>query len=299
MSVLTYAFREALVSLRRSGRSAALSMGTIAVAFLTLGGFLLASANLQSVVDEWAAAAEMSVFLRDDHDPALRAAIIDELQRHFAVVGVEFVSQEQALERFRVDFPELADVAASAGNAFPPSIEVRLRTDPASTGAAEALAQQLSERDGVVDVRYDRQWLARLLAVIRSIQVAGLVIAGVLMLGAAFTVTAVVRLSLQARRDELDIMELVGAPFTYIRGPAVAEGTLLGAIGALLSLAVLWVVFSTMRTEFNELAAAWGSAGDLRFLSWRDAALLLITGVIVGAFAGMIAARASHTLNAR
>lgn len=291
MIALDYALREAFVSLRRSGRSAAMSMGTIAVAFLTLGGFLLISANVQSVVDRWASAAEMSIYLHDDHEAAARDALLEELRGHRAVAAVEYVSKEQALERFKVDFPELADVAITTENPFPPSIEVRLRTDPESTGAADAMAQQLTERSGVVDVRYDRQWLARVLAVLTSVRVAGLLIAAVLMLGAAFTVTAVVRLSLQARREELDIMQLVGAPFAFIRGPAVAEGTLLAGIGALLSLAVLWVVFATTRTQLREAVAAWGSVGELRFLSVGEAALLVMTGLVLGALAGLIASR--------
>lgn len=294
MNAFDYALREALVSLRRSGRSAAMSMGTIAVAFLTLGGFLLISANVQSVVDRWASAAEMSIYLHDDHDPTVREALLEELRGHRAVAAVEYVSKEQAFERFKVDFPELADVAITTENPFPPSIEVRLRTDPESTGAAEAMAQQLTERNGVVDVRYDQQWLTRVLAVLTSVRVAGLLIAAMLMLGAAFTVTAVVRLSLQARREELDIMQLVGAPFAFIRGPAIAEGTLLAAIGALLSLAVLWVLFAMTRTQLREAAAAWGSVGELRFLSVGEAALLVLIGVFLGALAGLVASRTAR-----
>ena len=294
MKALTYAFHEALVSLRRSGRSAAMSMGTIAVAFLTLGGFLLISANLQSVIDRWASAAEMSVYLRDDHDDAMREALLTELREHFAVAAVEYVSKQQALERFKVDFPELADVAVTTENPFPPSIEVQLQADPASSDAAEALAAQLTQRDGVVDVRHDQQWLSRLLAVLTSIRVAGLLIAGVLMLGAAFTVTAVVRLSLQARREELDIMQLVGAPFSFIRGPAIAEGTLLGGIGVALSLVILWAVFAATQTQLNEAATAWGNLGAVRFLSFGEATLLIISGLIVGGVAGMIASRTAH-----
>jgi cell division transport system permease protein len=294
MKALGYAFNEAFVSLKRSGRSAIMSMGTIAVAFLTLGGFLLISANLQSVVNRWASAAEMSVYLRDDHDAAMRQTLLDELQTHAAVAAVEFVSKEQALERFKVDFPELADVAVTTENPFPPAIEVRLRTDPTSSGAAEGLAELLGQRDGVVDVRYDQQWLSRLLAVLASIRVAGIIIAGVLMLGAAFTVTAVVRLSLQARSEELEIMQLVGAPFSFIRGPAIAEGTLLGGIGALVSLVVLWAVFATTRTQLNEAAAAWGSVGELRFLGFTEAAFLIASGLLVGGLAGLIASRSAR-----
>jgi cell division transport system permease protein len=291
MNAVAYAFQEALVSLRRSGRSAAMSIGTIAVAFLTLGGFLLVSANLQSVVERWASAAEMSVYLREDIADETRQQFLDELGNHAAVMGVEYVSKQQALERFTADFPELADVAIGDENPFPPSIEVRLKTDPASAGAADALSTQLAERDGVVDVRYDQAWLSRLLAVMASIRLAGLAIAGILVLGAAFTVTAVVRLSLQARSEELDIMQLVGAPFSFIRGPAIAEGTLLAGIGALLSLVVLWAVFATTRPQLAEAAAAWGNVGDLRFLSFSEALLLVVSGLLVGGLAGFVASR--------
>lgn len=293
MKSLGYAFEEAFTSLRRAGRSAAMSVGTIAIAFLTLGGFLLLSANLQSLVERWASAAEMSVYLRDDLDDAGREALVDELSGHAAVSAVEYVAKDEALDRFRRDFPELADVTAAGENPFPPSIEVRLRTDPASTGAAEALAMQLAERDGIADVQYDRQWLSRLLAIVATIRIAGMTIAAVLVLGAAFTVAAVVRLSMQARREELDIMQLVGAPYAFIRGPAIAEGALLGAIGAMLALVALWALFAATRSQMTAAIAEWGSVGSLRFLAVPEIAGLIVAGFIVGGVAGLVAARAT------
>ncbi len=294
MKALSYACAEAVVSLRRSGRSAAISIGTIAIAFLTLGGFLLVSANLQSLVERWASSAELSVYLRDDVDEATRQALLDELSSHTAVAGVEYVSKDAALERFRRDFPELVDVAESGDNPFPPSIEVRLRTDPASSGAADAMAAGLTDRDGVVDVRYDREWLARLLAIVTSIRLAGATAAAVLLLGAAFTVAAVVRLSLHARREEVDIMQLVGAPFAFIRGPSIAEGTILGGTGAVLSLVVLWALFAATREQLTATLAEWGNVGALGFLAFADASMIVATGLVIGGLAGLVASRASR-----
>jgi cell division transport system permease protein len=291
MRALAYAFQEAMISLRRGGRSATMSVGTIAIAFLTLGGFLLLSENLESVVERWASAAEMSVFLRDDVDAATRDGLIAELAAHRAVAAVEFVAKDQALERFRSDFPELGDVVTSGDNPFPPSIEVQLRTDSASVGAADAMATQLTERPGVADVRYDRLWLSRLMAIVTTIRLGGFAIAAVLVLGAAFTVAAVVRLSLQAREDELDIMQLVGAPFAFIRGPSIAEGTLLGGVGAALSVAVLWGGFASMRGRLNQAMSGLGNLGEVRFLGADDALLLVVVGLIIGALAGLVASR--------
>jgi cell division transport system permease protein len=293
MRAVRYALGEALISLRRAGRSAAMSIGTVAVAFFTLGGFLLATTNIQHVVAQWGSAAEMSVFLKDDVDARTRAALESELSANPVVAGVEYVSKEQALSGFRADFPELADVAhTGTGNPFPASLELRLRGDPSSTAAADVLAAELGGRPGVADVRYDRQWVSRLNAVLTGIRVSGVTIAAVLVLGAAFTVAAVVRLSLFARRDEIEIMRLVGAPFSYIRGPSVAEGTLIGGAGAALALVVLWVLFGGAKARWRDVLTDFGGLGDLQFLGWPDVALVVVAALLVGGLTGSLVARA-------
>jgi cell division transport system permease protein len=291
---LSYAFSESIASLKRARQSAAMSIGTITIAFLTLASFLLLSANLQRVVERWASAAEMSVYLRDEVDDAAREALVAEIAGHRGIEAVEFVSRTQALERFKVDFPELADVTASAENPFPASLEVRLSPDPASAGAADAMAVSLRERPGVADVRYDGQWLTRLVGVITAIRLAGFVVAAVLVLGAAFTVAAVVRLSLEARHDELDIMQLVGAPFTFIRGPFIAEGALLGGVGATAALVALWVLYRAFRNRLSEAVAGFANVGELHFLGASDALMVLVAGCLVGALAGFVASRVAR-----
>ena len=290
MRSLVFAFEEAVVSLRRGGRAATLSIATIVVAFLTLGGFLLIAANLQSIVARWAEAAELSIFLHDDVAADAQQALAAEIARHEAVDAVDVVDSEQARERFARDFPELADVALSSGTTFPPSIEVRLKPD-AEAAAADDVARIASARGEVVDVRYDRAWLSRLLTLIDTVRAAGLLVAGVLVLGAAVTVMAVVRLSMQARREEIEIMQLVGAPLAFIRGPSIAEGALLGGLGALAALVVLWVGFMATREAWQPVLAAWRSDGAVRFLGVVDIALLVCGGIVVGAIAGSVASR--------
>ena len=294
MTVISYAFEEAWASLRRAGRSAVISIGTIAIAFLTLGAFLLVSVNVQRVLDRWLAAAELSVYLRDDVSVETRSEIEAKLRGQSSVANVEYVSKERALERFRSDFPELSDVAgSSAENPFPQAFEVRLHERDA-TGAAENLAADLEGQDGVADVRYDRDWLERLLAIITTARVIAAVVAGVLMIGAAFTVAAVVRLSLHVRRDELEIMQLVGAPFSYIRGPSIFEGMLLGGIGAAVAFVGTGLVFFALERSLGTDIAGLVGTGEVRFLGFREALLMLFGGVAVGAIAGTLASRAAN-----
>jgi len=295
VSVLAYSIDEALASLRRSGKSAAVSVGTIAIAFVTLGGFLLVSVNIQDVLDRWLEAAEISVYLQDTATSDQRAALQDFLRARPEVAAVEYVSNERALQRFRKDFPELADVTSSLSqNPFPSALEVRLRGDDSGGATAETLAREVSARSGVADVQFDRTWLARLLGVVNAARLAAALVAGVLMLGAAFTVGAVVRLSLYARRDELEIMALVGAPFSYIRGPFVIEGLLLGGLGAAVALVVVGVLYSFAGQSLGSNLAGLAEDGRLRFLGYGEIVLMLIGGIVVGAAAGTLASRAAH-----
>lgn len=284
MTVVGYAFEEAWASVRRAGRSAAVSIGTIAIAFVTLGGFLLVSVNVQRVLDRWLESAEMSVYLHDDLSEELRTALELYIRQQAVVAGVEHVSKERALERFRADFPELLEVTTSvARSPFPAAFEIRLRPD--ATGAIDDLTTGLAGREGVADVRYDRRWLTRLMGIVTTARIAAAVIAGVLMLGAAFTVAAVVRLSLHARRFELDIMQLVGAPFSYIRGPFIVEGLLLGGAGAAVALLLIGVFHSTV--------ARW-LGPDVAFLGLREGAIMILGGLGVGAAAGTVASRSAR-----
>jgi cell division transport system permease protein len=293
VTVVGYSFEEALISLRRSGRSALVSIGTIAIAFMTLGGFLLASVNVQHVLDQWLQAAEMSVYLHEGATEQERVALEAFLKEQPAVAEVEYVSKERALERFRTDFPELSDVTTSVGqNPFPAALEVRLRTENGGDAAADALARDVGGRPGVGDVRYDRRWLARLVGMVTTARLAAALAAGILMLGAAFTVMAVVRLSLYARRDELEIMQLVGAPFSYIRGPAVVEGLLLGGIGATVALIAISILYSTVSRWLGGDLGGLIGVGQVQFLGWFEILLMIAGGVGVGAAAGTVASRA-------
>lgn len=144
---------------------------------------------------------------------------------------------------------------------------------------------------GVADVRYDRQWLDRLASLTEFVRWAGAVFAGILVLAAALTVTNVVRLALFSRRDEIEIMELVGAPLSYIRGPFVCEGVIQGGLGAALALVLLKVAVSVGAARLAAVTGGLIAPSALVFLSTATSALLVLGGMVVGCAGGFVAAR--------
>ena len=236
----------------------------------------------------------MSVYLNDDATVAQRTAIEGLLTPGPIIAGAEFVSKTQALERFKQTF---ADLASTVGDSGQQSAAGFVR-GPLAAAERHVRRRSMSWRNasarsaGVADVRYDRQWLERLTSTIGIVRIVGLALAGVLIVAAALTVATVVRLALHARRDEIEIMQLVGAPQAYIRGPFVVEGILQGGIGAIVALALLSVTYLLLRGRY--LMPAGGRPLTFRqcsFLSLGLCFLLLVGGMLVGCLGGFVASR--------
>jgi cell division protein FtsX len=117
----------------------------------------------------------------------------------------------------------------------------------------------------VAEVRYDRRWLSRLNAAIKFVGGIGALIVAMLAIAAALTVANVVRLAAYARRDEIEIMQLVGARLAHIRGPFIAEGLLHGGAGALLAILTLGLVFGAAKARYGSLAAEALGLGSITF----------------------------------
>lgn len=292
MRLLRYAFDEATASLWRARRSSLLSTATIAIALFVLGAFLVVTSNLQRLAEEWSGAAELSVYLADDISGSDRAAIERDLRADASVAAVAFVDKEAALRRFRATFPDLAGTLGGlTENPLPASLDVTLRSSSAAQAYVDPLVERMRRTPGVTDVRYDREWLERFLRGVRLLRIVGFGLGGALILAAALTIANVVRLALNARRDELEIMQLVGAPQSYVRGPFIMEGALHGVVGAVSAVVILAVVFFATRPRFLAPLAAALNLSSVHFLTPGLIVLIVAGGLVVGCLAGLVASR--------
>lgn len=292
MRALDYALRQAASSLLRSRGAGLLAIVAIAIAMVVLGVLLLLTTNAERVLARWTSAAEFSVYLRDDATSEQRGAIEAALDQSGLTSGREYVSKAQALTRFRREFSDLASLTNDFDdNPFPASVEVRVKPETERDGRADALVRRVAAMSGVADVRYDRAWLARFSSALDAVRGAGLVLVLLMALAASLTVAAVVRLGLHARRDEIEIMQLVGAPMSYVRGPFVAEGVLQGGVGAVIALLVLWIGLTLVRAWWGPVLAGALDGAGLEFLPWRLGMSLVAGGMLVGSVGGFAAAR--------
>ena len=265
---------------------------SIALAVTVPGALLLLTWNVERIVDRWSSVAEFSVYLRDDATSEQRGAIEALIDGSGASSAREYVSKEEALSRFQREFSELASLASTFDdNPFPASVEVRVRPDTERDGRTASLVRDVASLPGVADIQYDRAWLERLAAGLDAVRGVGVIVAALMAMAAAATVASVVRLGLHTRRDEIEIMHLVGSPVGFIRGPFIAEGLLQGGVGALLAIACLWAVFAGISLMWGGELTALLDGVALAFVPLRLCAYLVAGGMLVGGIGGFAASR--------
>jgi cell division transport system permease protein len=293
MRAFNYFVSEAAASLWRGRTAAVLSILTIAGGLFVLGFFLVLNTNLQRLVGRWTESAELSVYLKDDVTEAQLRTVDDLIAGSGLAAAREFVSKTQAITRFKQDFPDLAGAANRLeSNPFPASFDIQLKPEVRDAGGAvDNLATTMAGLAGVADVRYDRRWLTRLNSVVRLLRSLGLGIILLLAFASALTVASVVRLAATARKDEIEIMTLVGAPIGYVRGPFIMEGVLQGGMGALVAMVLLWLAFAGANVRYGARAAEAVGLGGITFLPWTLGLLIVVGGMLLGCVGGSIVAR--------
>ena len=292
MTAVEYSVRQALASLWRARGASLFATVAIALAVLVLGAVVLVGWNAERWLVARMATAELSVFLRDGVTSEEREGVERVLARSGVAQSQVYVSKAEALSRFRTAFRDLAALAEEFDdNPSPASVEARLATGSVAQARVDAVVTDLARTPGVVDVRYDREWLARLSHGVATLQVAGGTLAILLALAAAVTVGTVVRLGLYARRAELEIMNLVGAPVAFIRGPFVAEGVAQGGLGACVAVVLLWVGYSVALRWWGTTLVTVLEGATVAFLPWTVCLVLVLGGMLLGAVGGFVASR--------
>ena len=200
------------------------------------------------------------------------------------VVDLETVTVDQARQRFQEAFPSMSDLLEGwQENPLPPSLEVRLAWDDVPAEELETWLANLRAHPAAMMVDDDRDWLGQLETVVLVLEGFGLLVGGVLLVTAIFTISSIIRLTAYLYRDEIAVMRMVGATEFFIRGPFYFEGLFQGLVGGALSTAGLYVAFGALHQQSETLLT--GVLAD-RFLGPGQLVML----VVLGGAAGLVGA---------
>lgn len=290
LQALAYFFVEATRTLLSNWRSSMVAVGTCALSLFVGGFFLMVGANVAGTVEDWQESMKISVFLAGDPGAA-------ELERLRAAVAAapwiesaEIVGRAEARERFDLAFPSVAEALGDQTDLdLPASIEGVLRAGQIDELALAEWVRALEEDEFIDAVDDDRDWIGSLRKVAVWSRTAGVGLGLALLIAAALTIAAVVRLVAVQYLDEISVLRLVGATEFFVRGPFVAEGILQGFCGSAVSLLALAATRWALVREGGD--ALWVDLAFGGFLTMSQVLAIVALGTAAGLAGALFAIR--------
>jgi cell division transport system permease protein len=285
---------EALRSIRANAAVSIAATVTVLIAVFILGAFIPSFLYVQSTVDAQKERVDINVFISDSATvpqvEGLRSQLTA-LQEQGEIESFVYVSKDEALVKLRERLNDTSILEDLPGNPLPASFEVK-PTDPARSDAIIAQLQDSPAIDTELGISYGKEAADRLLSVARFIQWAGLGLISILLVASILLIGNTIRLSIFARRREVEVMKLVGATNWFIRWPFVIEGIICGLIGAALSVALLFavkvgVVDTWIRDADSDLTRDQATTIGFPLLGL----ILIASGALVGALGSGITLR--------
>ena len=241
--------REALLSFRRSALMSMATILSITTILIIVGMFLLISINSSLFLKNIESQLEIIVYLEDDISNAGLNNLKNNITSIDGIKEVKFVSKEDAYQRLSKDLGEQKDIlSAIETNPLPASFEIQIK-DPKTI---EQIANQIAEFKKVEEVEYGRETAERLLNFTYIFRKAGILVLALLIFASILIISNIIKITVYARRNEIEIMSLAGATSWFIKWPFIIEGFLQGFISSVFSLIILYSFYFFTVTKVHQ-----------------------------------------------
>ncbi len=269
--------------LSRAPLASFLTAAVIGMALALPAGLYVLLENVQDATRGWDGSNEISLFLKLDISDDGAGKVAADLRKWPEVAAARVITRAQALEEFRElsGFAEVMD-AFSSDNPLPAVIVVEPALDADQGAAMEKLLARLGALAGVDYAQFDLAWLKRLYGILRIVERGVLVLAGLLAAGVLLVVGNTMRLSIENRRQEIEIAKLFGATDAFIRRPFLYSGLLYGALGGIIAWLLVMVCYMLLGEPVHRLTALYSGDYRLQTLSGGASMVLLAGGALLG-----------------
>lgn len=272
---------ESLGRLHRRWVASLLTVLVIGIALALPAGLYVLVKNLDTLASSWHQSVRISLYLKQDVSADSGQRLADDLAGQDGISSTQFISADEGLRQFKQASSFGAALDALGSNPLPGVIEVtpKAALPPAAVGQ---LVDQLSKRSQVDHAALDQAWLRRLTAILALISRASWVIGALLSAAVVFIVGNTIRLDIENRRQEIEVMKLLGAGNAFIRRPFLYSGVWYGLLGAVVAIAVLIACYIALGGPLSTLTASYQGGLSLKGLTLQESAGLLAIGIALG-----------------
>lgn len=287
--LISIALANAFRGVRQARTTSLLAVMTIAVVLVLVGSATLLVENMVGILDEFGQELQLTAYLDDSLTDADLAPLAERVAAAPGVERVEVVTKDRALERFERIAGGAELLVGLEENPLPASLEIFLLPEARNAEAMEILRESLDGLPGIDDLALGQEWIEGYARAVSLVRGGAFGIAIVLGMAALLIVANTIRLAFYARRDELDILSLVGASRTFVRVPFLLEGLLQGFLGGLLALAIVYGAYELLLPQMRLGLELVVGRAELRFFTNSESLRLVASGAGLGLL-GSIAA---------
>jgi len=236
-SNLLYIFTDAIRSIRENSVTTALTAVTLGVALSIFSVFIFVFVNLNAAINSWGDRTQIVAYIKDGSETPDK--VMEAVRSIKGVASVEFISKERAIAELKEELKGHEMVLEGVdSNPLPASVEIKVGGLYRNPAAVSAVVERLKQMSWVEDIQFNREWIERVSAMLGFIELAALLM-GVFLAGATiFIISNTIRLAVYARKDEIEIMKLVGASDRFIKFPFFIEGVVQGFMGGVIALVI-------------------------------------------------------------
>ena len=282
---LLYFFREAIQGIKQNMFTHIVSIGTITFALLTLGIFIITVINLNRIFDDWGKRMQVIVYLDKDANPEKIKKVSERIASLPQTEKTAYVSKEKALTTLKKSLQYQSGILENLDeNPLPASLEIQLKEEYQNPQSVKTFVAEVKGIDKVSDVEYGQEWLEKFSAFISMVKLVGTSIGCFLLLATVFIISNTIKLTIYSRREEIEIMKLVGATNFFIQIPFFLEGLIQGFSASLLSLGILYLGYKILISKIIIDYSLYLGSLDLTFLPQNLIIALLSLGILLGIF---------------
>jgi len=217
---------------------------TFALSILIVGAYLLFLINADDFMHSWEKGIRIMAYLEPDQHPGEPENLKRKIQKIPGVQSVRFIAKEEALNRMKEKLKTQASLLMDLKeNPLPDAFEIRVIPALQRIDKLEEIATQIEAISFVDEVEYGRKWLGRFANIFALFRLTGYALGGLFFMATVFIAANTIRLALYSKREEIEIMRLVGATDRFIKVPFYIEGLIQGALGGLIGLSLIFIPF--------------------------------------------------------
>ena len=291
MQLITSTIKEALAGIKANKEAYLITIGTTAISMSIFGLFLVVYFNMQGMVKKWREKFQIVVYLQDN----VTQKDMNKLKSHFSslqeIDEYYYVSKDEALGKFRKRLNRNQTILDNLDiNPLPASFELKFKKKYRHYKKIKSIAEDVNKYKGIESLEFGEGWLERIETILFFLKFIVFGIGGLVCIGIIFIISNTIRLSLYARKEEIEIMQLVGATDWFIKGPFLLEGILQGFFGAILSLSILYGFYKMFIANLQTSNFFIGSQSFL-FIPPLAITDMILSGILIGCVGSYISLR--------